>query len=202
MDLSLLMSRLDKKGFHPCLVKNREQAAAVLLSLTSEDRTVGRGGSVTLDQLAVCPMLIEEGKTVFYGAYAKEQGLSGDMTRLSMTADVFLTSTNALTMEGDLVNIDGRGNRLGAMIYGPEKVIVVAGVNKIVPDYAAALHRIKHTACPENGRRLHKNTPCALTGACGNCDNEGRMCRVTLHTEYPPRGREYHVILVEEDLGY
>ncbi|HBA56184.1 MAG TPA: lactate utilization protein C, partial [Syntrophorhabdus aromaticivorans] len=96
-----------------------------------------------------------------------------------LTCDLFLSSANAITEHGDIVNIDGFGNRVSAMIFGPKKVIIIAGYNKIVPDVPAALDRIKRVAAPMNAKRLNLSLPCAETGHCHDCTSEERICRVT-----------------------
>ena len=122
--------------------------------------------------------------------------------RQAFSCDWYLTSTNALSLDGVLVNRDGTGNRAAALIYGPENVLVVAGVNKITPDQAAALERVKNTAAPVNALRLNRNTPCAKTGTCADCLVEDCICSHTVFTRRSrPEGR-IKVILVGEDLGF
>ena len=120
-----------------------------------------------------------------------------------MTAPVFLTSVNALTRGGALVNVDNTGNRVAAMIFGPGQVIAVAGRNKIVPDIPAALERIKTCAAPLNAMRRKDRTPCALSGKCADCHSVDRLCRVTTILERKSQGMEkFTVIIVDQELGY
>ena len=120
----------------------------------------------------------------------------------AMFADIFMSSTNAITEDGVLINIDGKGNRVAGLIFGPSKIIVVAGKNKIAANEAAAMERIKAVACPLNGKRLKKQLPCVLTGKCNDCRSADRMCRVTVKHETPTRNKEFHIIIVGEELGY
>ena len=119
-------------------------------------------------------------------------------------ADWFVCSTNAVTRDGRLVNIDGTGNRVAGMFAGPKKVILFIGKNKLVEGgLDEAIARIKRVACPANGRRLNTNTPCALTGECTDCASPRRMCKITSIIEYPPNLlSELHLVLIDEELGY
>jgi hypothetical protein len=125
-----------------------------------------------------------------------------DSRRAQLACDVFLSSSNAVTVEGELVNVDGIGNRVAAMIFGPGKVIVVAGWNKIVPDVNAAIQRIRNTAAPLNAKRLELNVPCAKTGYCVDCDVPDNMCRVTTIISRKPRKTDISVVLIAEQLGF
>jgi hypothetical protein len=122
--------------------------------------------------------------------------------RRQLTCDLFLSGTNALTLSGALVNIDAIGNRVGSMFFGPRKVIVVAGRNKLVDgDIPAAIRRIKDWASPPNARRLNKKTPCAETGFCCDCTSPERICRIISVLERKPKFTELHVLVVNDELG-
>jgi hypothetical protein len=125
-----------------------------------------------------------------------------EIMRRQLTCDLFLTSSNAVTLSGWLVNIDGNGNRVAALTFGPKKVIVVAGRNKLVDgDLTAAIHRVKNIAAPPNAKRLNCNTPCAKTGFCANCNSPDRICRIIHVMDRKPRVADLHVLIVNEDLG-
>jgi len=125
-----------------------------------------------------------------------------EIMRRQLTCDLFLTGTNAVTLSGCLVNIDATGNRVGSMLFGPKKVIVVAGRNKLVDgDVADAIKRIKEWSSPPNARRLNFDTPCAKTGFCCNCDSQQRICRITTIIERKPRQTDLRVLVVNEDMG-
>jgi L-lactate utilization protein LutB len=120
-----------------------------------------------------------------------------------MQADFFIASSNAVTEDGALVNTDGTGNRIAAMFFGPKKVIIVAGVNKLVPDLEAAMKRIKDVAAPLNAKRLGLKTPCAKTENCYDCSSHERICKITAVMDAPSSHTEkVYVILVGEELGY
>ena len=122
--------------------------------------------------------------------------------RAQLTCDVFMTGSNAVTMDGKLVNVDGTGNRVAAMIFGPEKVIVVAGINKIVRDLDAAEERIRSVAAPVNNSRIGLPNPCVKTGECMDCQGPTRICNVTTIIGKRPNTTEMHVVIVGEDMGF
>jgi hypothetical protein len=125
-----------------------------------------------------------------------------EIMKRQLTCDLFLSGTNAATLDGCLVNIDGNGNRVAAMIYGPSKVIVVVGRNKIVEgDIGDAIKRVKDKASPPNAMRLGKKTPCATTGFCCDCDSPQRICHVTTIIDSKPSQTDFHVLVVNEDMG-
>jgi hypothetical protein len=183
--------------------KDQKELMEILDKLCERKSTVAVGGSMTLKETGVLDWLREE-DFEFYDRYA--EGLdAADITaiyRKSFGANYFFTSTNALTEAGELVNIDGNGNRVAAMIYGPDKVIVIAGINKLVKDEAAAYERLRNFAAPSNSVRLNRKTPCAITGQCSNCNSPDRICASYATIRWQTRLDRIHVILVNEILGY
>ena len=156
---------------------------------------------MTIYDMKLHEELKAKGNQVFWH-WLVEPGERNDARSKAANADVYLSSTNAMTLEGELVNIDGTGNRVSSMFFGPKKVIIVCGENKIAKDYDAAIDRIKNTACPANARRLKLSTPCAVTGKCNECSSKERMCNVTVKIQYPTTGRDINILLVGESLGY
>jgi len=202
-EIQMALDALNRKGFNAVYAADAEEAKNIVLSLIGEHESVGVGGSVTLDQIGLLDALADSGRTVYSTILAARRG--GDkeeMRRLGVTADVYISSTNALTLEGDLINIDRAGNRVAAMIYGPKKVIIVAGRNKLTKDPHTAIARIKKEACPPNARRLGFDTPCAALGKCVDCDSPQRLCSVVVRIQWPPICTEYHVVLIDGDFGY
>ena len=197
---------LSKKGFNAFYVPNKEEAVSRILELVPSDALVGLGGSVTLRELGLPEILKARGNRVADHWAARERGASAEevleIRRLHINSDVFITSTNAITERGELVNIDGGGQRVASMIFGPKKVIVVAGVNKIVKDLDDGLYRARNTAAPMNAKRLKRRTPCAATGVCSDCDSEERICNVTTILHRKPRYTDTIIIVVGEKLGY
>ena len=160
------------------------------------------GGSATLAQLKLDAVLREAGHTVHWHQGApREEGPA--IRRAAMCAQAYFASANAITEDGLIVQIDGTGNRVAALCYGPSAVYLVVGRNKIVEGgYQQAVRRIKQVACPLNARRLHLDTPCAATGSCDVSACTHSMCHMFLALEGAPGGKRTQVILIDEDLGY
>lgn len=184
-------------------VRDEKELFAKIKELTNEGDTVSVGGSMTLFETGLIDFLRTENFN-FIDRYA--EGLSKEdikeIFRKSFSADVFFASSNAITEEGELYNVDGVGNRVAAMIYGPDKVIIVAGVNKIVKDLDDAITRNREISAPANAKRLNRKTPCAKVGYCMDCTSPERICSAyTLIKKQIQRGR-IHVIFVDKELGY
>ncbi len=199
-----VVEALKKNLFDGLYVPTGEQAVEEILKRIPEGSTVGVGGSVTLRQLGVVEILKKRGYEIYdHWQEGLDPARVDAVRRNQLTADVFLTSSNAVTAGGHLVNTDGSGNRVAAMTYGPKKVIVVAGINKIVRDQRAALDRIKNQAAPLNFYRLKLPAPCAKTTFCADCQPPARFCRVTAVTEVRPAGiPEFIVIIVGQAFGF
>ncbi len=195
---------LENNNIAALYAETADDACLQVLHRIPEGSKVGYGGSLTLDQLGL-KETIRKGK--YNLLYRQLYGMSEDeqdkVRRESLFSDVFLMSTNALTMEGHLVNIDGIGNRVAALIFGPPKIIVISGVNKIVPDYEAAVYRIKNHVAPIHAKRRNKNLPCAETGFCVNCHSPERFCNalVVIEHQYLKNKDRITVVIVGEELG-
>ena len=197
------IENLRAHSFSAEYVSSKEEAKDLVLDLIAPDRRVGVGGTVTVRELGLIEALKDRGHTV-YDHW--EKGLSPEevheMRIKQQTCDLFLTSVNAVTKRGELVSVDGAGNRLSAMLFGPKAVIIVAGVNKIVEDIPEALERIRNVAAPLNARRLGRRPPCTETGECSDCESPQRICRSTLIMERQSTLTDVTVVLVGEKLGY
>lgn len=197
---------LRKNGFDALYIPTRKGVLAKALELIPSDALVGVGGSVTIRELGLVEILKRRGNEVADHWEAWHKKLTPEevmkIRRLLADSDVLLTSTNALTETGHLVNIDHAGQRVAAMIFGPKKVIIIAGINKIVRDVDEALKRIKNAAAPMNAKRLNVNVPCAVTGTCSDCGSQDRICNVTTIIERKPVHTNVIVILLGEELGY
>jgi len=200
----LCVEALKKKGFCAYYADTRAKAVNLILSEIPKGASVGIGGSVTIRELGIPELLKEQGHTVYdhwdpnLSASQKQ-----DVRKKQITADVFLSSTNALTKDGTLVNTDGSGNRVAAMIFGPKITIVVCGINKIVEDLQHAVDRIRNYAAPINFKRLGLKFPCQEGSNCTACGRPLKGCRITTIIEAVPSGKEkFVVILVGENLGY
>lgn len=162
-------------------------------------KSVGVGGSMTIQQLHITDAMQSAGVDVHWH-WLGEGPAAFPPAR---EADLYLCSANAVTTDGLLVNIDGTGNRVASMIHGPKQVVAVVGVNKLVEGgIGQAIARIKRDACPPNAKRLGLGTPCGTTGKCNPAQCEGGMCNVITIQEHPTGKRPYHVVLVNEELGY
>ena len=200
-EIEKLLSVLNKKNFKASFFSSEQEAKEAIFGLIEEGQSVGIGGSITILGMNIHKELQEKGHDVYWH-WLVEPALADETRVKANNADVYLASSNALTMNGELVNIDGSGNRVSAMFYGPKKVILVCGINKIVENYEAAIERIKNTACPANAKRLKLGTPCAVTGECSDCNSKQRMCNVTVKIEHPTHGREIYIMIVDESLGF
>lgn len=201
----LTVDKLQKNGFNAMYAANKEEALKTLLEIIPLKATVGIGGSVTIREIGIVDALTKRGNTV---ANHWQSGLSGEqrneIRRKQLTSDVFISSSNAVTMNGELVNIDGSGNRVASMIFGPRKVIVVAGANKIVKDVDEGIARVRNIASPMNARRLGYKSPCDVTGQCDeeHCELPSRLCSILTIIERRPSDTDFTVMLVGEELGY
>lgn len=195
---------LGKNGFSALYCPTTDDAISVIMAEAEDAATIGFGGSMSLATLNVQSLLKEQGKEILNHSspsLSREQKM--EIMRLQLTCDLFLTGTNALTLNGELVNIDATGNRVAAMFFGPRKVVVVAGRNKLVdgtPDEAVI--RVKNWATPPNAKRLSFNTPCARTGFCSDCNSPDRLCRVTTIIDRKPRFTDMKVLVINADLGF
>ena len=197
------IENLRKHWFPVEYVPNKSAAIDLVLNYVPLDATIGVGGSVTVRELGIINTLKERGHTI-YDHW--DESLSPDEVMAArinqLTCDVFLTSSNAITATGELVNIDGAGNRINAMNFGPKKVIIIAGTNKIAEDIPAALERTRNIAAPPNAQRLGLDLPCAKTGKCVDCSSSQRICRSILIIERRPSLTDITIVLVQEELGY
>jgi len=198
------LTALEANGFTALYCNTPEEAGSYIMKEAGNARSVGFGGSMTIVGLGVEAQLATAGKEILNHANpslsAEEKQI---VLRRELTCDLFLCSTNALTLGGELVNIDGVGNRVGAMQFGPKKVIVVAGRNKLVDGSPQeAVQRVRTWASPPNAKRLNVKTPCATTGFCSNCNSPERICRVVTIIERKPRLTDLHVVIVNADLGF
>ncbi len=195
------------KGFQKRFIEGyycetKEEAKTLALSLVPEGSSASFGGSVTLDETGVLEALRNRSDITLYDrATGKTPEEVKQIMHDALSCDYYFMSSNAITSDGELINIDGNGNRVAALIYGPENVIILAGMNKIVKTVEEGISRTRNVAAPPNCVRLNKNTPCAVTGVCGNClaDTICDQIVITRASRVPNRIK---VILVGEELGF
>ena len=181
---------------------DRAEALKIALSLIPEGGTVGWGGSLSVEQIG----LKDAVRAGNYRAIDRDRAATPEekaaLERQAFFADAYLMGTNALTEDGQLVNIDGRGNRVAALCYGPERVIVIAGINKLAADLESAISRARHTAAPINAQRFPGKTPCCERGICGDCHADDCICSQIVITRGSMTPGRIKVILVGEALGF
>jgi len=196
------IENLKENGFTVKYFEDSNSAKAAILDEVTPDQTVGFGGSMTIADLGIYEALKDKGNPVYWHMKANDKEHRNALLKKAAASDIYLSSSNAITESGMLVNIDGTGNRLSAMLYGPDRVIIVAGVNKITRSLDEALIRIKNIAAPPNAKRIGRNTPCAKLGKCMNCNVPDRICKATLIIDRQPNGVPITIYLVGESLGY
>ena len=197
MNFDAVKQNLEKRGYTVRVFSTGKEAAD-FLDAAIDGKSVGFGGSATLDALGVYERLGKHNETVWHWKWEDPDAAR----REAMTADVYLTSVNALAETGELVNIDGAGNRVAATLFGHEKVYYVIGRNKLSATYHEAVWRARNVAAPQRARQLGKKTPCAVKcDRCYDCDSPERICRGFVTLWGPMMGMEAEVLLVDEDLG-
>ena len=196
-----VVEALRRNHFDAYYFSTREEAIEKIMELIPAEDSVSWGGAATVDELGIKELLRQRGqKLLDRDAVPAEERV--DMMRRGLTADTFLMSSNAITEQGELYNIDGNGNRVAALCFGPKSVIVVAGMNKVVADMDAAYSRVRHLAAPANAQRFAGlKTPCAVTGQCGNCRSEDCICAYLVATRVSRPAGKIKVVLIGENLG-
>lgn len=197
------IEKLEAHDFKGVFVKDKKGAVEEIRKHVNPKQTIGVGGSVTIRELGILEELETQGNVLFNHW---KHGLSKEETlqnrKAQMTCDLFLSSANAITLNGELVNIDGIGNRVNSSVFGPGRVILVAGFNKIVDNVEEAIKRIKNVSAPLNAKRLNIDVPCAKVGKCVDCNSPNRICRVIVIHERRPSLTDMLILLVGEELGF
>jgi LUD domain len=193
---------LKKNNFEGLYVSDSKAALEEVMKRIPDGATVGAGGSVTFTQIGLLDALKNRKiQLILPLQQARNDEEKLELFRKCFSADVFLSSTNAVTEDGKLYNVDATGNRAGAMFIGPQKTIIVCGVNKIVKDLEAAEKRVREWTAPQNAKRLGKKTPCVETGVCSDCSSPDRVCNIYVTLAKKPTRAEVVVILIGENLG-
>ena len=198
MDFTKVSENLKARGYAvQCFATAQE--AADYLNGAIDGVSVGFGGSMTLEQMGLFERLSGHNRALWHW----REGTAEDPRKEALTADVYVTSVNGMDEDGDLINIDGAGNRVAATLFGHRKVYFVVGRNKLAPTYEEALWRARNISAPKNAQRLQRKTPCAVKGdKCYDCKSPERICRALVVLWEPMMGMEAEVVLVDEDLGY
>ena len=200
-DFEKLRDCLMKKGYSVSEFANKELASAYL-NKQIYGKTVGLGGSVTIHQMNLYTILSEHNTVYWHDEKPSDMSVMETRTAASR-AEIYISSVNGISECGEIVNIDNTGNRVSAISYGPEKVFLVVGVNKVTQSLEDAVFRARNIAAPLNAQRLKRKTPCAVKGdKCYDCKSPERICRNLSILWDKPSGAEYEVILINEELGY
>ncbi|NLU23476.1 MAG: lactate utilization protein [Clostridiales bacterium] len=197
-----VVEALKKRSFEAFYVSTAQEAVAKVLTLIPKEHTVSWGGTMTMAEVKMQAKLAEAGYTLIDRDTGKTPEERDAMMKKALTCGTFLMSSNAVSADGQLVNIDGNGNRVAALCFGPDSVIVVAGMNKVAPNLESAISRARNTAAPANAQRFAGiKTPCAVTGLCSDCISPDCICSSMVITRTCHTPGRIKVILVGEDLG-
>ncbi len=197
-----IITKMQARKMEAYYCQDVEAAKTMLLKLVGNGKkTVAYGGSMTLDEHGFKETILSAGHELIVRENYKTEEELRECKAKTINSDVFLMSSNAITIDGELINIDGRGNRVSYMIYGPDSVIIIAGMNKIVPNVEDGIRRVRNFASPPNTVRLNCDTPCAKTGQCGNCLTHS-ICSQIVVTRTSMIPNRIKVILVGDELGY
>ncbi|PKM96416.1 MAG: lactate utilization protein [Firmicutes bacterium HGW-Firmicutes-1] len=197
-----IIKKLEQRNMAGYYCKTSEEAKNLALDLMKSPSVISWGGSQTITEIG----LLDELKNHNYTLIDRRQANSPEEVReaylKAFEADYYLMSSNAITLDGELINIDGNGNRVAALIYGPRNVIIIAGMNKIVSNEETAVARVRNFATPPNALRLNQDTPCSKTGKCHDCTHEQCLCCQIVTTRFSRVSKRIKVILVGETLGF
>ena len=200
----VIIKNLEKRRMEGSYAANAAQALGEVLAMIPPGATIFRCGSVTATAMGLWRSLAARPGVKLLDPY--QPGISPAdslaVRRQGLLADMMIASCNAITLDGRLVNLDGVGNRVAAMMFGPSKVILIVGMNKVAPDLDSAMARVKHYAAPVNAIRIGRDTPCAANGLCVDCRSPNRVCNLWSIIEGQRTQGRIHVKLVGEDLGY
>ncbi|MCF2641100.1 MAG: lactate utilization protein [Lachnospiraceae bacterium] len=198
-----IIKNMQKRQIEACYCETSKEAVEKASSYLTKGAVVSFGGSMTLSECGLMDSLkANPDITLLDRSLCKTPEEITELYHKALNSDFYFMSSNAITTDGKLVNTDGTGNRTAALIYGPKNVIILAGMNKVVKDEAAGLARIHEKAAPPNSVRLNRNTPCANTGICADCQNPDCICCETVITRRSAIPNRIKVILIGEELGY
>ncbi len=196
-----LTENLKARGYAVSCFQTAKEAVDYLNGVV-DNMTIGCGGSVTLSQMALCESLATH-NTLFTHQGAKTPEEAAELRLRAASADVYLSSVNGIAETGEIINIDGNGNRVSSTLWGHKKVYLIVGKNKIAENYDAALWRARNIAAPKNAMRLGRKTPCAVRGdKCYDCKSPERICRGLVVLWEKPTSADFEIILINEELGY
>ncbi|SJZ73926.1 lactate utilization protein [Anaerorhabdus furcosa] len=198
--VTLCKEKLESHKFKVDVVENGSECLTLVDELIQDGEVVSVGGSMTLFEMGIIDYLEQNNRITYLDRYHAEDAF--EIFHQALTCDTYLMSSNAITMDGQLYNVDGNGNRVAALTFGPDRVLVIVGWNKIVKDIPSAIERVEQIAAPANCVRLNKSTPCVTLGHCVDCAHHQRICGSKVITTESHLRERIHVIIVKEDFGY
>ena len=199
MNIQTVLKNFSNRGFNIEYFETAEEAICFINDIIPKGSVVGFGGSQTVADINLLENLPE--RTLLHKSICPDVNPDELMARMH-SADWYVCSANALSATGDIINIDGRGNRVAETIYGPKNVLIIAGVNKITDDIQSDIERVRNVASPKNCVRLNKKTPCAITGKCSYCNSYDTICKATVILHHPTTGKNVVIVLINKNLGF
>ena len=199
---SLLIKNFRSGNIEVEFFNSLEEVKEKILEVIPSDKSIGIGNSVTLKKMNISEVLNNRGNTVYDKTLAKTKDESKQLKKMSLLTDWYLTGSNAISMEGHIVNIDHSGNRVAAMIYGPDNIIIVVGKNKVVDTLEEAIYRAKNIAAPLNAKRAGHNPPCIKANRCVDCNSEEKVCNSMVIIQGQENKNRMRLFIVDEDVGF
>lgn len=203
---STIIKHLDKRNMEGFFFEDSASCVQAILDMIPEGSTIAWGGTETFKETGMLSALQNAAESGTYELIDRSTAKTPDEARAlygkAVLSDYFFMSTNAITVDGQLINIDGNSNRVGCLVHGPKHVMILVGMNKIVSDIEAGIGRIRNVASPANAKRLNRNTPCGVTGVCGNCLSPDCMCNNIVITRRSGHSGRIKVFFIAEELGY
>lgn len=200
--LNMLKKNFSDRNIQVQYFEKLEEVKKYILNTIPVEATIGIGHSNTLEKMNITKALLERGNTVYDKELAKSKEESIDLKKKAILTDFYITGSNAISMDGRIVNIDHSGNRVAAITFGPDKVIIVVGINKIVDTIEEAIRRVKNIACPKNAKRAGFNPPCVLLNKCVDCNSKERVCNYLSIIEGQTQYNRITLIIENGEYGY
>ena len=197
-----IIKNLEKRNMEGYFFEDSSSCVKAIIDMIEDGSTISWGGSESIKECGLMTALQTGNYTLFDRLTAKTPEESRELYVKAVLSDYYLMSSNAVTFDGELINIDGNGNRVACLIHGPKNIIMVVGMNKLVPDVASGYTRVRNLASPSNAKRLNRNTPCFHTGKCGDCLSPECMCNQVVVTRRSGQPGRIKVFFVAEELGY
>lgn len=197
MNFEKLQKNLEKRGYTVSRFATAAEAVDHIDAAT-DGKTIGIGGSMTVTQMGLYDRLVSHNEIFWH-----HKDMRDEVMLDACNAEVYITSANGISENGDIINIDGRGNRVAGTLMKKDKVYIIVGTNKIAPDFESAMDRARNIAAPKNSQRLDKKTPCAVGGRCYDCAAAERICSaLVVFWQKPFWAKEMEVVVIDEELGY